>query len=77
MPDEPLTEADVAKRLGISVDSLNRLIATAEFSAGIPVTERTRVWLEMDVLAYLHLKGRILERKPTKEGKKSEEPAPR
>ncbi len=62
MPDDPnrrLDETEVATALGISVDSLNRLIETKEFPDRIWMTERTGHWVYEDIRCYLYLRARI------------------
>lgn len=54
-----LDEVEVCRRLHIGADTLRNLIARGDFPAGIAVSDRIRVWLEMDVAAYLHLRSRI------------------
>lgn len=58
-PDGPLEEVDVARALGISADTLRRLIEDGYFPDAMYVSERTRGWLPEDVKSYLHLRGRI------------------
>lgn len=58
MAAAPLEEIDVARALGISVDTLQRLIDAGEFPAAFQITERSKGWLQKDVKAYLHLRSR-------------------
>lgn len=55
---ELLTRETVAMRLGVSADSVERLIEEGFFPPALQVTERTGYWLHADVLAFLHLRGR-------------------
>ena len=67
MPAPPLEEIDVARALGISVDTLQRLIDGGEFPPAVQITERSKGWLPKDVKAYLHLRSRGCKTpKPTK-----------
>ena len=54
----PLERIDVARALGVSVDTLDRLIARGEFPDAFDITDRTKGWLQKDVDAYLHLRSR-------------------
>lgn len=64
MDDGALDESATARRLGVHVDTLRRLIEQGEFPPGIPVSPRVKVWLPKDVDAYLHLKSRLPVRNP-------------
>jgi predicted DNA-binding transcriptional regulator AlpA len=54
-----LDEAEVAAALGVSVDTLRRLVEEGEFPDGIPVTDRNRKWVEKDIAAYLYMRSRV------------------
>lgn len=66
MPDDLprlMDETEVAAALGLSIDTLRRLIEASEFPAAVPVSEGTRKWFPEDIRAYLYLKGRVGQKK--------------
>jgi predicted DNA-binding transcriptional regulator AlpA len=75
MPDgfgKPLTREDVTYALGISTETLDRLIDLGLFPDAMFITERTKGWVQEDVRSYLYLRGRCGSKTPKTGGKESE-----
>lgn len=65
MPDENqrLEESEVATALGISVETLRRLIEAQDFPDRIWITDRTGYWVQKDIDTYLYLRTRVGKKK--------------
>lgn len=54
----PINEEETAKKLGMTVSDFRDMLEEGQFPPPIQLSAKTAVWLEEDVVSYLHLKAR-------------------
>jgi predicted DNA-binding transcriptional regulator AlpA len=68
-PDQlVLSRQDVTSILGVSEDTLARMIKDGRFPQGVkPSTQTEPIWSAVDVACWLHIASKMIAEKPEKE----------